>query len=48
MSDPGYFVKKEGLWEYSVKRLSSESREEAIEQLRAIPISDDLKRFMQL
>jgi len=39
---------KEGLYEYSVKRLSQEERLNAISRLKEIPITDDLKKFLQL
>ena len=44
----GTWVPKEGLFEYSIKRLTPEERDAAIERIKTIPIMEDLKRFMKL
>jgi len=41
--------KKEGLFEYSIKRLSSSERLVALERIQQkIPMTEELKTFMQL
>jgi hypothetical protein len=46
----GNFQLKEGLFEYSTKRLPTEEREEALRRIeKAVPLNDDqLKRFMNI
>lgn len=46
----GNFQLKEGLFEYSTKRLPAEEREDALRRIeRAVPLHDDeLKRFMNI
>jgi hypothetical protein len=46
----GNFQLKEGLFEYSTKRLPTEEREDALRRIeKAVPLNDDeLKRFMNI
>jgi hypothetical protein len=46
----GEFKPKEGLFEYSVKRLAPDVRHDALRRLeRAVPLSDEsLKRFLNI
>jgi hypothetical protein len=46
----GNFQLKEGLFEYSTKRLPAEEREDALRRIeKAVPLNDDeLKRFMNI
>jgi hypothetical protein len=47
---PPHFVRKEGLFEYTQKRLSAAAREAALARILAqnLPLDEDLRRFMQL
>jgi hypothetical protein len=46
----GKFQLKEGLFEYSTKRLPTEEREDALRRIeKTVPLNDDeLKRFMNI
>jgi hypothetical protein len=44
----GMWTKKEGLFEYSIKRLPQNERLDAVFRLSKMPMSDDLRQFLNL